>query len=911
MLGLLVCAPWLVAAQSQPQPTNYSLQVQPGFNSIANHLNRSNNALKVVIPDPPDNSQLYKWNAGSQSYRDVAEFIGGDWFSSDPNALYLHPGEGAFLYVNQNANLNFSGDIAQFTLPRPLLLGYNFVSAHLPRAMHFAELFGFLPQTGDHVYLFDNPFIASPDSLDQNASSIHKFTAQGWDSAPPIFKRGRSAFVFLSDAPRILVQPPTRQIVSAGDRVHFDVSVGGAGPFSYQWLFNEDDLPGENKPSLTLSNVQFWQSGLYSVVVSNAAGVVTSRPTSLRVDSPPVILEPPQSVRAIPSQWVAFHVKAVGTPNLRYQWYRNNLALQNETKPTLEFSAQQPGQFHVVVMNGRGSVPSQPVALEVNLPPRITKQPISQTVNAHDTVVFTVTAEGTQPLTYQWRRNGRNIPGATEAILVIRDVASKHAGHYHVTVANVAGVADSELALLTVLDAEPIFLSDFFEGSPLRMETTFIGRGTNLDAKQNEDSEPLHCERFGGSSVWMSWMTREPGIVTFDTSGSSFDTVIAAYVGNVLPELLQVACDDDEGEFFGSRMRFVARPNTIYHIAIDGLDGAKGQIILDWDLKLTPETLPIIRQQPRDQTARFGDSVTFFVDVEVVPGTPAPRFQWFHNGLPIAGQIQRFLTLQSVDKIHLGYYHVEITQGDQTVRSRRASLQISLSGAENNLLQAFAVDKFADAVARTVPPAPLPSDGDVTQMSFVPVLGYTGTQIFSTEGFEGEPGELSHCSIPGGSSAWFTYTAPTNGQFYLNTAGSTFNTVLGVYTGPGPTIATLRRLICDNDSGPGTTSSLNFAATKNTVYYIAVDGFNGVTGTATLNYRLLVPMTLTRIVKPNETQCRLRVTATPSYPFTIERCAGFSIWVPVLTTNSALGFYDYRDTNATVQKRFYRAFQTP
>jgi len=90
-----------------------------------------------------------------------------------------------------------------------------------------------------------------------------------------------------------------------------------------------------------------------------------------------------------------------------------------------------------------------------------------------------------------------------------------------------------------------------------------------------------------------------------------------------------------------------------------------------------------------------------------------------------------------------------------------------------------------------------------------------------------------------------------------------------------------------------------------------VDGYNGVTGTAHLNYRMLIPMTMTNIVKTNDAICGFRVIATPSYPFTIERCAGFSIWTPMLTTNRPNGIFDYMDTNAVVEKGFYRTKQTP
>jgi hypothetical protein len=55
---------------------------------------------------------------------------------------------------------------------------------------------------------------------------------------------------------------------------------------------------------------------------------------------------------------------------------------------------------------------------------------------------------------------------------------------------------------------------------------------------------------------------------------------------------------------------------------------------------------------------------------------------------------------------------------------------------------------------------------------------------------------------------------------------------------------------------------------------------------------------------------RFRVTATPFLPFTIQRSANLSTWVSMLTTNTATGIFDFRDTNSVV-RRFYRVMQFP
>jgi hypothetical protein len=82
--------------------------------------------------------------------------------------------------------------------------------------------------------------------------------------------------------------------------------------------------------------------------------------------------------------------------------------------------------------------------------PAITTQPVSQTVCAGEPAVFSVAANGTGPFTYQWRKNGTNIPGATGSSLNFATVASSDAGLYDVAVSGACGNVASNAALLTV-----------------------------------------------------------------------------------------------------------------------------------------------------------------------------------------------------------------------------------------------------------------------------------------------------------------------------------------------------------------------------------------------------------------------------------------------------------------------------
>jgi hypothetical protein len=83
-------------------------------------------------------------------------------------------------------------------------------------------------------------------------------------------------------------------------------------------------------------------------------------------------------------------------------------------------------------------------------PPVINQQPLSQTVPAGTAVWLSVTASGAEPLSYQWRMNGTNLPGATSPSLVLQPAQAVQSGVYSVSVSNPSGSTLSTDALLVI-----------------------------------------------------------------------------------------------------------------------------------------------------------------------------------------------------------------------------------------------------------------------------------------------------------------------------------------------------------------------------------------------------------------------------------------------------------------------------
>ena len=107
--------------------------------------------------------------------------------------------------------------------------------------------------------------------------------------------------------------------------------------------------------------------------------------------------------------------------------------------------------------------------------------------------------------------------------------------------------------------------------------------GSNVGATR-EAGEPDHVESGGTSSLWWSWVAPGNGTGMLDTSGSTFDTVLAVYTGASLGNLVLVAENDDsEGtDDTTSAVLFRAIGGTEYQIAVDGFEDEWGNVTLAW-----------------------------------------------------------------------------------------------------------------------------------------------------------------------------------------------------------------------------------------------------------------------------------------------------------------------------------------
>ena len=303
--------------------------------------------------------------------------------------------------------------------------------------------------------------------------------------------------------PGITGQPLSR-IIAVSNAVSFSVVVTGAPPLSFQWRLAGTNLPAATSNPFSLASAQFADAGTYTIVVSNPGGSVTSAPALLTVLQPPAVTLQPQSQTVYTGSNATFAVTVSGSAPFALQWLYNGTNLPNATNATLTLTNVQPtqsGSYQVRATNLVGVAFSDLVTLIVPVAITITAPPQSQSVWPYSNTTFSVSANGSQPIGYQWRWNGTNILNATNTSLAKTSVLPADAGSYSVLITNTISAVTSAPAVLTVftnpiittqplgrsapVSSNAIFMVVAFSSSPLRYQW-FFNTNTTISGATND-----------------------------------------------------------------------------------------------------------------------------------------------------------------------------------------------------------------------------------------------------------------------------------------------------------------------------------------------------------------------------------------------------------------------------------------
>jgi hypothetical protein len=266
----------------------------------------------------------------------------------------------------------------------------------------------------------------------------------------------------------------THTVTITNESFRRSITISWATTSASQFSFSGPALPITLGPGQSLAgtvrftptSTQFYSGTLlfeqangtkYSVALSGTGSAVAPTPAV----TAPAISTQPTSTSIVAGLTATFNVAATGTSPMTYQWRKNGVILSGATSSTYttpaETTTDNNAAFTVSVSNSAGSATSNPAILTVTAPavaPSITSQPASQTIVAGKTASFAVAASGTTPMTYQWRKNGAAISGATAATYTTpAETTTDNNAKFTVAVSNSAGSATSNAATLTVTSA--------------------------------------------------------------------------------------------------------------------------------------------------------------------------------------------------------------------------------------------------------------------------------------------------------------------------------------------------------------------------------------------------------------------------------------------------------------------------
>lgn len=420
----------------------------------------------------------------------------------------------------------------------------------------------------------------------------------------------------------------------------------------------------------------------------------------------------------------------------------------------------------------------------------------------------------------------------------------------------------------------PIPLNDNFTNAT-KIPAAGASYVTNNKRATTEPNEPAHAGVTSvAASLWWNFTPTNNATVLVDTAGSGVNTVLAIYTNNTLATLAKVAAADDVGSRAQPFLFLNGQSGITYRIAVASFDtNSTGTV----RLTVTPGGIPDTNA-PTLTVSSPPSGLTLATNRMVVTGNavdPDPN--------PSGLQEVQFRVTRSAANGSGG------SGGGGTTSSPLVSTNWSRSVGlfeGLNIIEVTVKDWAGNASApvilqATYRPQDPPNDFFVTAIT---LSGTSGTNSINSLKATKEIAEPNHADNAGGKSIWWKYQPDFDGVLSLTTSNSTFDTLLAVYE--GNTVGNLTALAYNDDAavGIGGVSALRLPVRSNTVYQIAVDGYDGVAGAVFLRHNLsaapIYRLTVNSAVGGSTTPGSKDVIAGDTVAVTANPASGytFDIW---------------------------------
>ncbi len=276
-------------------------------------------------------------------------------------------------------------------------------------------------------------------------------------SATNLASVGAASFGFAglrAEGPPRLSRRMLPRTVLMGSSAFFRVEPVGARPFAYQWSHNGVVISGATNQVLVLEDVRAQADGTYTVAITNALGSVSADVPLTTI--PAFIRTQPRPKAAFEGEDVSLSVAVDGHGPLVFMWFKDGVALPEATNSILTLSniqLSQAGSYSVAVSNGFGTTTSQLATVTVDSI-LVTSYTGDQTWFKGGTTALSVSALSSEPISYQWRRHGADIPGAVSNSLSLENLSYDDSGWYSVVLSNTLGVTEVPRQLIVTAVAQ-------------------------------------------------------------------------------------------------------------------------------------------------------------------------------------------------------------------------------------------------------------------------------------------------------------------------------------------------------------------------------------------------------------------------------------------------------------------------
>jgi beta-galactosidase len=329
------------------------------------------------------------------------------------------------------------------------------------------------------IVLKVDPAVVRPDgtafAVTANGSDAAFVVAEVQDSNGNVVPTAANLLTFSVSGPATYLGG-TQQYISNGSDAYS--TSGGRGAVNYH-APGDPELQAEGGLAKIALLSQF-ATGTVTVTATSSGLTTGSASFSIQAvpsfqppaTAPTIILQP-ESTAVTSGQPATFTVTATGTAPMSFQWSRNGTAISGATSASYTTpatsSSDNNAQYTVKITNSLGSATSSAATLSVVAPAAvsITTPPANRTAYVGQTATFSVTATGSPKLTYQWRKNGTALSGATASTYTTPVLVAGDSGaSYSVVVTNpvnsvtsAAGVLTVNAAVAPTLTQQPISVS--------------------------------------------------------------------------------------------------------------------------------------------------------------------------------------------------------------------------------------------------------------------------------------------------------------------------------------------------------------------------------------------------------------------------------------------------------------------